>query len=93
MGMMIIGVLLLVFGIVLRYSYGRSRYNKRFEPVKAVSYERKILSNAGQELKFFLYIACIIIGLILLTMGYIIHRDPNANDLKKSPATTAIRQH
>ncbi|GAB3910578.1 hypothetical protein [Mucilaginibacter boryungensis] len=93
MGMMILGVLVLLTGIALRYSYGRARYNKRFEPVKVISYERKIMSNTGQELKFFLYIACIIVGLILLTMGYIIHKDPNANDLKRPTTSAVIKSH
>jgi hypothetical protein len=93
MGMMILGVLVLLIGIGLRYSYGRSRYNKRFEPIKVVSYERKVMSDTGQELKFFLYIACIIVGLILLTMGYIIHKDPHGNDLKRPTTSAVIKSH
>lgn len=87
MAMMIIGILIILVGIALRYSYGRQRYNRRFEPIRKISYERKLLSNAGQEFKYFLYIACLIVGLILLVMGWIIHKDPHGQDLKGPTAT------
>lgn len=90
MGMMILGVVIFLAGIALRYSYGRQRYNRRFEPIKKVSYERKLMSNAGQELKYFLYIACTIVGLILLVMGWIIHKDPHAHDLR-NPRTSYVK--
>lgn len=89
MGMMVLGALLIVAGFALRYSYGRQRYYKKFAPMKMVSYERKLISNAGQELKYFFYIAFLIVGLILLVMGYIVHKDPHANDLKNGPTTYA----
>lgn len=66
----IVGILLILMGIVIRYRINRRRYNKRFEPMKAVSFERKWMGDLGDGFTEFLSIACIVVGIIVWIFGW-----------------------
>jgi hypothetical protein len=69
--MKILGILLLLFGLFLRYAIGRRRFNRRsiagIQGFKSYSYA--IVTLTIEKLANALAILCILLALILLIIG------------------------
>ncbi len=74
----VIGIVLLILGIIIKYRVNRRRYNRRGKPVQRVPYERKLLSNMGEEFTVFLSIFFIMIGILMFVFGWFVNNDSKA---------------
>ena len=80
---MLLGFVVLLLGIYLRYRYKRKRYYQRFEPIQRIAYERKVLNNLGEEFMKFSYYLIIPVGVMIIFFGWFVHKE-----MKHRPATT-----
>ena len=71
----IAGIAIFLSGFYIRYRLKRRRYYKRFEPIQRVAYERKVLSNAGEEFLHFLYYLFIAAGILIAAFGWYGHKE------------------
>lgn len=90
--MEVIGILLIIWGFIIRYRINRRRYNRRFEPMKRVSFEKKWMGDVGEGFNEFFSIACIVVGLLFFVFGWIHNTDVKAKqEAAQHRHTTAIR--
>ena len=70
-----LGLIVLITGFYFRYRLKRRKYYRRTQPVQRITYERKVISNMGEEMLHFLSYLFIVGEILIFSFGCFVRHE------------------